>query len=315
MIWQSTKTQRQRGDRPTVRWDRLALAASCLLLAARAAHGADDVVVPDGANPLIDDGANGGNGQRVVVAGGAGIAGNVVINNGNPVANQPIIDQWFFPRGHAAAKRGTMETTLSMQLAELDRCCHLSDVQSKKLSLAMDHDVTQFFDDVEELRKKYPMAAMNDQARLRRELFPLLLKSQTGEVCGPGSFYEKALERLLDDEQKTNYRNALAERRRRRYVTGVEIALRDFEERNPFDARQHEAVRQLLVALPVPRALPGNSNPPLLLAMYRFSQLPSEQLEPLFSASDWPAINQARLRYAVYRENLQLSGLLNAGEP
>ena len=310
-------------------WMALAVAAAWLLIAAGRAGADDDVVVAD---EVAVQPAN-GPGRFVIDANGVVFVGNVNVNgvvfapnaNGGAVVvnglnnnvNRPgAIDQWFFPRAQAGERRKAVELPLALQLAELRRCSNLSDVQANKLAVAMQHDVSRFFDEIEGLRERFPLPGVVYPNSVRLELTPMILKSRTGELCGPDSFFQKTLPRVLADEQLDQYRSVIDERQRRRYLTAIDIALQDLEHSCPFDSRQYETIRRLLAEQPPPAVLPGTQTAVLpgtetivILVMYRLSQIPADKLEPLFDERQWDRFDPVRLRWQVERQRLIQLGL------
>jgi hypothetical protein len=270
------------------RWA-IALAA-CLALAPSLARAVDDVVVAD------------------LVAAQAAAPNGVFINNNNN-NNLTVVDQWLFPNNQAAGKRTSWATTLGRQLAELKRCGDLSDAQSKKMALAMQCDVERFFAQVDQLRERFPKADQANMQEVQQEMFPLQLKSQTGDLCGSDSFFEKMLPRVLDEKQLIKYREVLAERRQHRYLAAIDAGLLDVEDRVALNSQQHDAIQRLLAERPVPRTIPTGWYMTTLI-MYRLSQLPPGQLRPLFDESHWNAFNQDRMRYNGYGQYLKQIGVL-----
>jgi hypothetical protein len=310
---------------------RLTLAGSllCVLLpCARRAGAADDIVVAEGTpgQPVARPPAMMINPNGVVVAANVngvmlieGVNANGVVNvNGAVVAanaknnvlninNQ--VDSWFFPRNQAEARRAALESPLALRLAELRRCCNLSDAQTKKMALAVQYDLSRFFDAIDELRRRYIELGVFHQ-EIQQELIPLRAKYQTCEVCGRDSFFEKTLTRLLDDEQLSRYRAVVDDRLRRRYSTIIDLVLQEFEQRCPLDSRQHETIRRLLAEGPLPSAMPDSRNM-VTLVQYRLSQIPPDQLQPLFGEDRWIVFNYDCQRFAKNRDRLRQIGMLD----
>ncbi|HEX4146597.1 MAG TPA: hypothetical protein VHY91_24055 [Pirellulales bacterium] len=269
------------------------LALACLTLAAGPARAVDDVVVAD-----------------VVAAQGAPNGRNVGVFMNNNQNNLSVVDQWLFQRSQGDQKRMSWNATLARQLAELKQCGNLSDVQAQKMALAMQCDVEQFFSTVEQMRDRFPKADQGNNQEVQREMFPLQLKSQSGALCGPDSFYEKMLPRVLDAEQLAKYQAIVEQRRRERYRTAVDLGLLEIEDRLALNSHQHDALRQLLIELPMPHTVPTGWYMSTLI-MYRLSQVPESQLKPLFDEKHWQAFNQDRMRYQGYRDYLRQMGALS----
>jgi hypothetical protein len=270
------------------RWAVVALA--CLVLAAGQAHAVDDVVVADAAAQPAAGGQNVG----------------VWMNNQN---NLSVVDQWLFQRDQTTVKRLAWESTLARQLAELNHCCDLSEVQTQKMAMAMRCDVEHFFAHVDELRERFPKADQANMQEAQSAMFPLQMKAQTGDLCGSESFFEKMLPRVLDDKQLVKYREIVDQRRRQRYLAAIDAGLLDVEDRVSLTSRQHDAIQRLLAEQSLPRAVPTGWYMTTLI-MYRLSQLPQDQLKPLFNESHWDAFNQDRMRFQGYGQYLQQIGVL-----
>jgi hypothetical protein len=279
-------TNQTAGRRPFGRRVLLWWAVACLVLGAERARGADDVVVRD-------------------VAAAQPLAPNVAVK-AEPLS---VVDQWLFPEDQTAAKRATWEPQLAGQLAELRRCCNLSDAQAKKMALAMQRDVEQFFATVEQLRERFPDTDKADIEEVTREMYPLQMRANTGELCGPDSFFEKTLPRVLDDEQLSTYRAIVNERLRGRYLAAIDASLLDVDESISLDSRQHDTLRRLLAEQSLPRTVPTGRNR-IRLIMYRISQLPDDHLKPLFDERHWKAFNEDRIRFEDYRDYLKQIGVL-----
>jgi hypothetical protein len=273
------------GRRPG-RWSAPAIAVACLVLGAERARGADDVVTAD-------------------VAAAQPLAPNVAAK----AKPREVGNAWLFSPVQTAAMRATWEPQLARQLAELRRCCNLSDTQAKKMALAMQRDVDQFFENVDRLRERFPDVDHADVEEVNREMYPLQMRANTGELCGPDSFFEKTLPRVLDDEQLATYRAIVNERLRLRYLTAIDTGLLYVEERIFLDSRQHDTLRRLLAEQSLPRTVPSGRDR-LTLIMYRISQLPEDQLKPLFDERHWKAFNDARMGFETNRDYLKQIGVL-----
>ena len=110
-------------------------------------------------------------------------------------AHEAQFDRWIFQanvrlggngrvaeNGVAAAARIQIDSQLKVRLDELVRDCHLNEAQQRKLALAGRGDIKRFFDQVEEVRKKF-VAVRNDQNRLNQvwqEISPLQQQFSTG---------------------------------------------------------------------------------------------------------------------------------------
>ena len=134
--------------------------------------------------------------------------------NGRVLIDEANFDRWVFQgnarvvvvRGHggvaengvAATARVQLDSQLKVRLDELVRDCHLNEAQQRKLALAGRGDIKRFFDQVEEVRKKF-LAVRNDQNRLNQvwqEISPLQQQFSTG-LFGEQSLFAKVLRTTL----------------------------------------------------------------------------------------------------------------------
>jgi hypothetical protein len=235
--------------------------------------------------------------------------------NADDAQSKTPVDQWLFQRSQAAGIRTNMEAAATRQLDELKRRCNLSDAQTKRLALAVERDVNQFLEDVERLRAGFPDSRALISEEMENEVMRLHAKFRAGggSLCGPGSFFDKMLPRVLDDEQLASYRVIVDARLRERYLTAVDVALQDLEDRVPLDSRQHAAIRRSLVERSLPHASrKWKDLTPLV--MFRLAQISADQLQPLFDDRHWTAFDRYRLPGRSYRDSLQLIGLLPENE-
>ena len=160
----------------------------------------------------------------------------------------------------------------------------------------MQSDVERFFADVDQLCAWYPTISQAQYQAVQHELTPLQFKSQSGDLCGRGSFFEKMLPRVLDGEQLAKYQTLSDQRRRQRYLVSVEASLVDLDDRIGLNSKQHDAIRRLLIEQPVPRSVEmgGQMGQLDLLIMYRLAKLSADKLEPLFDERQWKAFDQDR---------------------
>jgi hypothetical protein len=228
------------------------------------------------------------------------------------------VDQWLFESDQADDIRANMEAAAVRQLGELKRGCLLSDAQVQRLSLAVQSDVNQFFDSVEHLREQFPQPQPDRNSiteEMQQDVMRLHMKFRAGGsgLCGPDSFLEKMLPRVLDDQQLASYRLDIDRRLRERYLSAVEVALQDLENRVPLDSRQHETIRRSLVDRSLPHVTrKWKDLTPLV--MFRLAQIPADQLQPLFDDRHWTVFDRYRLPGGSYRNTLQLVGLLPQNE-
>jgi hypothetical protein len=157
-------------------------------------------------------------------------------------------DQWVFGNTSGAqAARNKIDALLRMQIDAVDRVHTLSEAQKAKLELAGRGDVVRFFGRIEEKRKEFALARV-DQRKindLMQELTPFRTALQAG-LFGDGSFFSKAMKTTLDAEQAARYEESLRSRRDFRYGARVDLAVAALDNAAGLTADQRQRLRELI---------------------------------------------------------------------
>lgn len=213
------------------------------------------------------------------------------VNRGFMVAEDNF-DQWVFQGSRtAAAGRERINSHLKMKLDELHRICNLTEDQQKKLRLAARGDMKRFFDEVEEVRRKF-LKVRNDQNafnNLWQEISPLQQQQAKG-LFGDTSLFTKTIRRTLTDEQQAKYQLALEDRRRFRYRAAIEVALHTLGNTVALRHDQYEAVLKLVIEETRPPYVFGQYDQ--YAVMYAMSNLPTAKLKPLFDDRQWKLLQK-----------------------
>lgn len=221
-------------------------------------------------------------------------------------------DQWIFQgSGNAAAGRARINSHLKLKLDELVRVCGLTEAQQQKLTLAARGDMKRFFDQVEEVRKKF-LAVKNDQNAFNgiwQEINPLQQKQAAG-LFGETSIFAKTLRKTLTDEQQAQYRIVVEERRRFRYRSAIEVSLISLGNTVALRHDQHEALLKLLIEETQPPYLFGQNDN--YLVMYRLAMLPATKLKPLLDERQWKLLQQQFNQARGMEAHLVQSGIIDA---
>lgn len=201
-------------------------------------------------------------------------------------------DQWVFQGSrNAAAGRERINSHLKMKLDELIRVCGLTEDQQKKLRLAARGDMKRFFDEVEEVRRKF-LKVRNDQNafnNLWQEIQPLQQQQAKG-LFGDTSLFAKTIRRTLTDEQQAKYQNVVEDRRKFRYRAAIEVALHTLANTVALQHDQHEAVLKLVIEETRPPNVFGQHDHSAV--MYEMSKLPAAKLKPLLDERQWKLLQQ-----------------------
>ncbi len=216
-------------------------------------------------------------------------AADLQVNNGFMI-EESNFDQWIFQgSGSAAAGRARINSHLKLKLDEVNRVCNLTEAQQKKLTLAARGDMKRFFDQVEEVRKKF-LAVKNDQNgfnQIWQEISPLQQKQAAG-LFGETSLFAKTLRKTLTDDQQAQYRIVTDERRRFRYRATIEVWLTSTGSTVALRHDQHEALLKLMVEETQPPNVFGQYDNQVVL--YEMSKLPAPKLKALLDERQWKVL-------------------------
>lgn len=219
-------------------------------------------------------------------------------------------DQWVFQgNGNASAGKERLKARLNLQIAEIDRLCGLTSDQKSKLLLAARGDSKKFFDQVEEVRKKF-LAVKNDQHAFNniwQDIQPLQRQISIG-LYGETSLFYKSLQRTLSPEQVRRYRDVQDERRKYRYRASIEVVLTNLENSVPLKHSQHEAlVKLILEETPTPIAF-GQYDQYLIL--HHLAKLGEAKVRPLMDDRQWKQMSASFDQARGMEQFLVQQGLL-----
>jgi hypothetical protein len=232
-----------------------------------------------------------------------------VANEGFFMAEENF-DQWIFQGvGNANAGRERIKSRLKLQLDELDRVCGLTETQKQKLTLAAHGDTKRFFDQVEEVRKRF-QAVKNDQNafnQIWQEIQPLQQKQMTG-LFGETSFFAKTLRKTLSTEQAAKYKVVVDDRRRFRYRASIEVALMTLENSVALRHEQHAALSKLLIEETQPPHVFGQYD--YYLVMHQLSKLSEQKVKPLLDERQWKLLQQQFVQFRGMEAFLVQNGMI-----
>ncbi len=232
--------------------------------------------------------------------------------NGGFMVQEANFDQWVFEgSANAAAGRERINSHLKLKLNELIRVCDLTEAQQKKLSLAARGDMKRFFDEVEEVRKKF-LKVKNDRNgfnNIWQEIHPLQQQQAAG-LFGDSSFFGKTIRRTLTDEQQAKYQIVQEERRRFRYRAAIEVALHTLGNTVALRHDQHEAVLKLVAEETQPLHVFGQYDHYAI--MFKMSELPAAKLKSLLDERQWKLLQQQMNQSRGMESTLIEQGIIDA---
>ena len=201
-----------------------------------------------------------------------------------PTWTDEQIGRWVFWNGNASAARHELESQLTMQIADVDRACSLSEAEKSKLQLAGRGDIKRFFD------------------RIQQE--PNALRISLGAcLFHEDSLLVKSLPNTLTADQFARY-EAIARKRREHFhresvLNAVAILKLSFERTVAAlhrDIVLREEQRQDLITLMMhetrPSRRPGPCDYQVLIV--QLGLLPEEKLKRLFDLDQWVIMKELR---------------------
>jgi parvulin-like peptidyl-prolyl isomerase len=222
-----------------------------------------------------------------------------------------VFDQWVFGN-HAVMHTGsrrTMDSQIELWMNAIDAVCRLTDQQRLKLRLAAKGDVAHFMQDVEVVRAKF-MLVRKDQDKVNeiyQEIQPLAARFQRG-VFGEDSLLQKVVSNTLDDEQAEKWREAESRRREFHFRTRVEHIVLSMGHSLALSEKQRDKLIELLLDRTEP--MESASQYEFYLMMYRLSEMPQDELKPLFDDPQWASMKRQLQQAKSLEPFLKSQGLL-----
>ena len=209
---------------------------------------------------------------------------------------QQIEANLFQPHGNATQARDHADATLKLRIEEIHRECHLTDPQRDKLLLAAANDTKRFFDQADAVIKKFKtgVAGQMDWNNFWSEAQPLQQKLQRG-LFGESSFFEKAIPRVLDEEQRKQYEELSVARRRFWYRSAIESTFVMIEVKVPLKKSQQEELIKLLLEKSRPPKLIGHNA--RFLVLHRISRLPKDKVQSILNERQWKNLQAETKRF------------------
>ena len=235
------------------------------------------------------------------------------------VVEETSIDQWVFQENqvmggfrripNAATGRARIESQWKVTLDELMRVCDLTEAQQRKLALASRGDIQRFFEQIEQVRKKFA-AVKNDQNRFN-EVWPEISSLQqrySKGLFGEESLFAKTLRKTLTEEQQAKYQVVLLERRQVGYRAAIAVTLANLGNGIALRREQHESLLKLLM---------DETQPPLSfgqfdrqVVMLRLSTIPPEKMRAVLDKGQWKLLRPQLLQASGTEDYLAQYGVI-----
>jgi hypothetical protein len=217
-------------------------------------------------------------------------------------------DQWVF-NGTVANGRQRLEAMVTLHVEDIDRACHLTDEQKKKLQLAGRGDIKRLFDGFESAKRKFRL--LNNDVQKLRDVMPDVNPMQSalrGASFAETSLLAKSLSHTLTAEQIANYDVVVNERRKLRLRANIEMAVMMIEDSAPLRDSQRQALIKLLYTeIKLPRK---SATYDYYVTMIQIGHVPEEKLKPLFTEAQWKVANKLITQYRGYEKAWKENGMV-----
>jgi hypothetical protein len=219
-------------------------------------------------------------------------------------------DRWVFGQwGTSRAARKQLQSQLTLQVEAIDRVCDLTTVQQEKLQLAGQGDIWRFYERVEEVRKIFFTARLDQQKinQIWQHIQPLQQQLQAG-LFHPHSLLHKCILRTLNPHQAARYQRQEFVRRQFHYETSIALTLEMLQEGIPLrESQQRQLTRLIHDSTELPDLF-GQYDSNLIL--WHLGQLPEEELKPMFDRIQWQAMKKTFRQVQAMQPHLRKMGVL-----
>jgi hypothetical protein len=217
----------------------------------------------------------------------------------------------FQPDRTASAARQRLDALLASKVQDIDRVCHLTDAQRKKLQLAGRGDICRFFERYEGVKLKPQLLEPDEHGVLaiQREVQSLRMTLQSG-LFHEESLLHKSLRNTLTGEQFARHNAVDRERRVARHRVSIEAAVKILQR----GVSLREAQRRELLTLMTKEIRPSRREGPYdqYRILIQAGRLPEGKLKPLFDNAQWQAVTAQLAQLQALEPRLRESGMLPA---
>jgi hypothetical protein len=211
----------------------------------------------------------------------------------------------FASNDGAASSRARLESSLALQIDQIERVCGITEGQRKKLLLAGRGDIKRFFDLADESKRRLIQAGdrQEEAARIMRILQDLRASLQRG-IFDERSLFVKTRKQALREEQNARLEVELDESRRFRHQAKVDLVVDLFDECLGLrDEQRQRLTKLLLVETRLPkRRLSADGE--IAILILQAARVPEARFHPILEESQWPPLSHLlkRLEEAMKNE-------------
>ena len=203
---------------------------------------------------------------------------------------------------HAARQR--LETSLSDEVAEIDRACALSPAQKYKLLLMGRGDIKRIFVRYETLKVAFVTYGQNDE-EISEDIAALQIILRSGLFHGD-SLLAKLLPKALTGEQLGRYDALIRNRLRLRHEAAIEQAVTILDQGSPFSDEERRNFIAFLNKEIRPSPISGDYD--YFYIWGQLERLPKEKVKPLLNEAQWFRLNECLVALRSLEPGLRKAG-------
>ncbi|TWU47302.1 hypothetical protein Poly51_51020 [Rubripirellula tenax] len=222
-------------------------------------------------------------------------------------------DQWIFgSSGDEKQTRAMIDARAELEIIRVEQSTPLRESQKEKVMLASRGDVHRFFIKVNRVR-----AAFRDlQADLNQnninEAYQLAMPLQqeiNKGIFGEKSLTAKTINAILDASQRTELEEGRSRLAKRERLGLAKAWVATLGRSIPMTSEQRTQLLDVVVANVGTSRVEGQYVQYLI--GYRLSQVPEDEIEPIFDETQWRLIKKSLQQAKAYKGMLEQQGVLN----
>lgn len=226
------------------------------------------------------------------------------------ISEQQIVHWVFGNIGSESQARKALDDQAELRIDAIQQGVELNPGQLATLQLAAEGDKQRFFAEYQLLRAEIPLGSI-PQAKWQQvwqKVQPLRQRYEAG-ILGRSSLLAKTVKSVLSEEQWAAYQSLEQERLRRNYLALVKATIASIESKCPLTIDQREQLTTLIMDRSKSMEFTGQRYYQMYFVLAQMSQIPEEEIKPIFQEKEWGVINRAR------QQGVQMLGILDRQVP
>ncbi|MCG6156406.1 hypothetical protein [Rubinisphaera margarita] len=202
------------------------------------------------------------------------------------------------------------EQLLAARIRGIAQACSLTEEQRTQLELAGQGDISRFFNRFNNMLRTCKLGSISQQEWQENwQLIQPYRNEFTRGLHSEDSLFAKSLEFTLGD-QLDNWEKASAERQLRAYQADIKIVLAQLDCGLPLTDEQRKKLTDVLLAQDISRGYSVTAQYRAYLVLYRMSQIPDEELRPIFLDNEWKIVEAIRNQMKGLEPFLRQQGVI-----